>query len=120
MVHKLSKRTNLEYSMDYVVASLKTFEPTIKGVNVDERQTGWALTPWVPTYAGVYRLGGKKPRTPGQYHELAEGETTNERIHHSVQLRKEKMSYSHPDFKTLLPAKLGKLEKVLKEEIWKL
>lgn len=107
--------------MDYVVSSLQTFEPPkIKGSQekLDERKIGWALTPWVPTYAGVYRLGGHKPRTPGQYHQLAEGETTNEKIHHSVQLRKEKMTYSHPDLTALLPAKFGELEKELKEKIW--
>src|ERR1700736_2837837 len=111
MVHKIAKRTNLEYNANYIFDSLKTFEPTINGVKLDESCHKWACTPWVEMYTGIYRLGGRRPRTPGQYHKLKEGETTNEKIHHSVRVRKENMPYSHPHLSGLLAAKFGEIEK---------
>ena len=118
MIQKIAKRTNLEYNKEYVIASRHTFEPIINGVKLDEGREKWACTPWDPTYTGIYRLGGYKPRTPGKYHDLKEGETTNEKIHHSVIVRRESMPYTHPSLSGLVLNKFGELERELKEKLW--
>jgi hypothetical protein len=116
MVQKLSKRTHLEYSMDYLRQSRETFEPIIKGVKINEMsEYHWACSPYTDSYQGIFRLSGRKARTPNRYHEK-EGERTNESIHKSVYERKEFMpSYTHPDFDGLLPAKFGNIER---EMMW--
>jgi hypothetical protein len=120
MIQKFAKRTNLEWNQKYVIASAHTFEPIIKGKKLDERREKWACTPWDPSYTGIYRLGGHKPRTPGKYHDLTEGERTNEKVHHSVIVRRENMAYKHPSLSGLRMSRLGKLEAELKEKFWSL
>jgi hypothetical protein len=118
MIQKFAKRTNLEWNQKYVIASAHTFEPTIKGKKFDERSEKWACTPWDPSYVGIYHLAGHKLRTPGKYHDLQEGERTNETIHHSVTVRKENMPYTHPSLTGLVMSEFGELEKELKEKFW--
>jgi hypothetical protein len=118
MVHKLAKCTNLELDLEYVVASFKTFEPNVKGVKLDESPDGWACTQWEPSYVGMYRLGGRRARKPGRYYHLREGETTNEYVHWSVEVRQNKKSYTPPSLAGLPQAEFGDLERELKERIW--
>jgi Uncharacterized alpha/beta hydrolase domain (DUF2235) len=119
MADKIAKHTNLELDVKYIVASLTTFEPEIKGIRLDEKQHGWACSQWEPSYVGFYHLGGRRARKPSRYYQLKEGETTNEHIHHSVEERqKKKRLYSPPPLSGLRPAKLGELERELREKIW--
>ena len=118
MAHKITKHTDLALNTDYIVASLGTFEPEIKGVKLDEKPAGWACTQWDESYVGIYRFGGRRARKPGRYHKLKEGETTNERIHHSVEVRQKNLSYNPPPLSGLPSAKFGPVEEELRERIW--
>jgi len=121
MAHKLTKRTDLELDIAYICASLQVFEPEIKGQRLDEKLAGWACSPWEPSYVGFYHLGGKRARKPGRYHRnLKEGETTNERIHHSVGVRQKNLSYIPPPLQALKFAKFGEMERDLRDKIWAL
>jgi hypothetical protein len=121
MAHKLTKKTDLELDFDYICASLKVFSPVIKGVKMDEKVAGWACSPWEPAYVGFYKLGGRRARKPGRYFKnLKEGETTNERIHHSVGVRQNNLSYIPPPLQGLKTAKFGELERELRDRIWAL
>ena len=53
MAHKITKHTDLALNTDYLVASLGTFEPEIKGVKLDEKPAGWACTQWDESYVGI-------------------------------------------------------------------
>lgn len=119
MAHKLTKKTDLGLDIDYICASLKVFMPEIKGVKMDETVVGWACSPWEPSYVGFYKLGGKRARKPGKYYKnLKEGETTNERVHQSVEVRQKNLSYIPPSLQGLKMAKLGELERNLRDRIW--
>jgi hypothetical protein len=118
MAQKIVDHTNLELDNNYIVASLKTFEPQIKGVTLDEIPAGWACTQWDPSYVGFYRLGGRRARKPGRYHRIMEGQTTNEQIHHSVSVRRKNLSYIPPPLEGLPTTELGELEKELRDKIW--
>lgn len=120
MAHKIMKHTGLALDMDYIVASFHTFEPEIKGVKLNENPQGWACTPWEESYVGIYHLGGRRARKPGRYHKIKDGETTNERIHHSVDVRQKNLSYKPPPLSGSPPSKFGYMEKELKERIWRL
>jgi hypothetical protein len=116
--HKIMKHTDLALNTDYIVASLGTFEPEIKGVKLDEKPAGWACSQWDESYVGIYRLGGRTARKPGRYHKLKEGETTNEWIHHSVEVRQKNLSYNPPPLSGVPSAKFGPAEEGLRERIW--
>ena len=118
MAQKITENTDLALDTDYIVASLRVFEPEIKGVKMDERSAGWACTPWDESYVGFYRLGGRRARKPGRYHHVKEGETTNERVHRSVQVRQQSLAYLPPSLSELPLAELGDLEKQLRDRIW--
>lgn len=119
MAQKIKANTGLELDMDYIAASLGVFPAvTKKGIKLDEIPDGWGCTPWAESYVGFYRLGGRRARKPGRYHQLKEGQTTNEYIHHSVAARQENLAYTSPPFGELPFAELGDVEKVLRRRIW--
>ena len=118
MAEKIMTHTDLALDKEYIIASLPTFEPKIKGHKVDEKAAGWACTQWDESYAGIYRLGGRRARKPGRYHRLKEGETTNESIHHSVEVRQKNLAYNPPSLSGVPSAKLGEMEKELRDRIW--
>jgi len=118
MAHKITRHTNLALDLDYVVASLRTFEPEKNGVRLNETPAGWACTPWDESYVGIYRLGGRRARKPGRYHKIKDGETTNEYVHHSVQVRQNNLFYTPPPVSELPPAEFDQMEVELRDRIW--
>ena len=111
MVQNITNHTKLEYDLRYLLDSRKTF-----GQN--HMNTPWACEMWPDSYVGIYKLAGKKPRTPGKYITLAEeqkGSRTNEYIHKSVFRRTEMMgkAFPHPDLNNLPEDEFGPIENAL-------
>lgn len=102
MVQKLSETTGLECDLDYLERLLAN------------RRDPWAIGPWEESCRGIYRLGGRVPRTPGKYKNYPLKET-NETVHTSVRKRKAHLNdaYKIPDLTDLQTDDFGAVESKL-------
>ena len=112
MVQKITDYTGLEYNLQYLLDSRKTF---------DEHQMDipWACETWEEEYKGIYKLTGFKARTPNKNltaEEKADGYVTNEYVHKSVAVREEKFGdkFTHPDLGGLEEDAFGEVEEKLR------
>lgn len=109
MVQKLTDHTGLEYDIQYLLDSRKTF-----GVN--HMNVPWGCEIWPESDAGVWTMSGVKARTPGDYITTQDtGDKTNESYHLCVKVRDEKLGtkFTHPSLGTLEQAVFGDVEKKL-------
>lgn len=111
MIQKLTDHTDLEYDIQYLLDSRKTFGP-------NHMDTPWGDAVWDDPDTGIWKLSGTKIRTPGKYlaaAEIAAGIKTNEYIHKSVVVRMETLGqkWTHPDLGDLEEDKFGEVEKTL-------
>jgi hypothetical protein len=107
MVQQLADNTHLEFDVQYLKDSRKTFSP-------NQMKLPWGTEPYVDTYKGIYHLTGYVPRTPGKY-PTPNGERTNETLHKSVVARINALGtkYTHPDVSHLPWEPFGDLEQAL-------
>jgi len=110
MVQQVVNHTGLEFNVQYLIDSRKTFSP-------NQMNTPWGTEPWIDPYTGIWRLSGYKLRTPGEYltKQDPEGTLTNEFVHKSVLTRIKDLGkkYWHPDISSLKEAEFGPLEQEL-------
>ena len=107
MVQQLADNTPLEFDVQYLKDSRKTFSP-------NQMTIPWGTEPYVDTYAGLYKFAGYVPRTPGKY-PTPNGERTNETLHKSVVVRINALGtkYTHPDVSHLPAEPFGPIEQAL-------
>jgi Uncharacterized alpha/beta hydrolase domain (DUF2235) len=109
MIQKLTDHTDLEYDLQYLLDSRKTF-----GLN--HMDTPWGDEIWPNSDVGIWKLSGKNARTPNKYLTPADvGYKTNESYHKCVAVRIETMGkkFQHPDLDGLEQDKFGNVEQTL-------
>jgi len=109
MVQKITNYTDLEYDLQYLLNSRKTFGP-------NHMNTPWGCEIWPDPDVGIWKLSGRKARTPGKYLTAADaGSKTNECIHKCVTVRIAAMGkkFHHPDITGLEEDEFGEVEKKL-------
>lgn len=112
MIQQLTDCTDLEYDLQYLLDSRKTFGP-------NHMDTPWGCEIWPNPDVGVWTLAGRKARTPGKYFAAADTESkTNEYIHKCVTVRIAAMGskFEHPDITGLEEDVFGEVEEKLR---WK-
>ena len=110
MVQQIENRTGLSISLKYLLDSRKTFGP-------HHTDTPWATEAWVDRFSGIWRLSGRKYRTPGKYVTAQDPKDvrTNEFVHKSVlrRIEIEGRKYWHPDITGLQEDHFGATEQKL-------
>ena len=109
MVQKLANYTDLEYDLQYILDSRKTFGP-------NHMDTPWGSEIWRDSNVGIWKLSGQKPRSPGKYLTAADaGSITNEYIHKCISVRIAALGskFQHPDLAGLEEDEYGDVEKKL-------
>jgi uncharacterized protein (DUF2235 family) len=109
MIQKLTDHTDLEYDLQYLLDSRKTFGPN----HMDVR---WGDEIWKDSNVGIWKMSGTKARTPNKYLTKDDvGSITNEFIHKSVVTRVQSLGtkFEHPDLGGLEEDKFGEVEKIL-------
>lgn len=98
MVQSLKNHTHLECDLTYLREGIKGRASQLFGPN--DLSIPWGDGKWKVDYDLIYRLGGTKARTPGQYPTPADRETC-EYIHKSTRERIERGDYNGPDVSEL-------------------
>jgi len=107
MVEQIHHYTNLECDITYLRYVLENLKPS----PLDQP---WGTARWTRSDQGIFRLSGKKRRTPGKYH-LGPNEKTFEYVHKSVNERLKRMGkdYHCPDVSHLEEDHFGEVERKL-------
>ena len=109
MIQKLTDYTDLEYDLQYLIDSRKTFGP-------NHMNTPWGCEIWPDPDEEFGSFLDGNLRTPGKYLTAADaGSTTNEYIHKCVTARIAAMGkkFQHPDITGLQEDEFGEVEKRL-------